>query len=98
MFTSDYSCKLLFTTVYRGINRGKQREITKTVSARVSEKVHEKILNRCNIQGCTVNEFLTAAIEFVIVGHVDFEFGEPEDDRLGAIEYERHSLGQAQTS
>lgn len=45
--------------------------------------------------GCTVNELLNAAIELAIIGHADFEFGEPEDDRIGSIEYERHRLGQA---
>lgn len=52
-----------------------------------------------NLQGCTVNEILNAAIELAIIGHADFEFGELEDDdRLGTIEYERQRLGQAQTS
>ncbi len=70
--------------------------MTKTVSARVSEKVHEKIVNRCNIQGCTVNEFLNAAIEFAIVGHVDFDFGEFEDEQPISQEYERSDLRYTQ--
>ncbi len=65
--------------------------------AELSEKLHEKIINRCNGQGCTVNEFLNTAIELAIIGHTDFEFGEPEDDRLGAIEYESQRLGLTQT-
>ena len=68
--------------------------MTKTVSARVSEIVHDKILNRCNIRGCTVNEFLNAAIEFAIVGHIDFEFGEFEAERHGTIECVRFGLEQ----
>ncbi len=60
--------------------------MTKTVSARVQDKLHKKIINRCNEQGCTVNEFLNAAIELVIIGHADFEFGEPEDEQLGSTE------------
>jgi hypothetical protein len=28
------------------------------------------------------------------MSHADFEFGEPEDDRLGALEYEHHQSGR----
>lgn len=69
--------------------------MTKTVSARESEKVHQKIINRCDTQGCPVKEFLNAAIEFSLLGNVDIELGEFEDERLGTIEFDRFRLGKA---
>ncbi len=63
--------------------------MTKTISARIPERLHEEIINCCTKEGWIINEFLNGAIELAIIGHTNFEFGEPEDDRLGAIEYER---------
>jgi len=50
------------------------------VSARISDKVHEEIIDRCNKEGCTVNNFLNCAIELVLVGHTEFNFGETEEE------------------
>lgn len=36
---------------------------TRTVSARIDSKQHEKIVESCNLQGMTVNQFLIWLIE-----------------------------------
>lgn len=53
--------------------------MTRTVSARVSNNLHEELRDRCNKLGCTINEFVAAAIEFAMNGSVEFEF-DPEEE------------------
>ena len=52
---------------------------TRTISARIPEDVHAEILDRCNREGCTVNHFLNRAIEFILTGYTEFDFGDPAD-------------------
>lgn len=51
----------------------------KTFSTRINDKAHEEIIDRCNIEGCTVAHFLNCAIELAITGSTLFDFGERDD-------------------
>ncbi len=53
--------------------------MTKTVSTRIDDKMHQEIIDRCNIEGCTVAHFLNCAIELAITGSTEFDFGERDD-------------------
>lgn len=55
--------------------------MSKTVSARITSDLHEALRDRCNKLGCTINEFVSAAIHFAVYGYVEFAFDpEQEDD------------------
>jgi len=54
--------------------------LTKTVSARIPNKAHEELLERCNKVGCTINEWLNAAVEYLFTHSSDFDFGDEEED------------------
>ena len=54
--------------------------MTKTVSARIPNKSHEELLERCNKVGCTINEWLNAAVEYLFTHSSDFDFGDEEED------------------
>ena len=41
--------------------------------------MHEKLRDRCNNVGCTINDWLEAAIEYVFIGSSDFDFGDEEE-------------------
>lgn len=53
--------------------------MTKTVSTRIDDKTHQEIIDRCNIEGCTVAHFLNCAIELAITGSTPFDFGERDE-------------------
>ncbi len=53
--------------------------MTKTVSARIPNKAHEELLERCNKVGCTINEWLNAAVEYLFTHSSDFDFGDDEE-------------------
>ena len=52
--------------------------MSKTVSARIDNGKHDALRDRCNLLGCTMNEFVSAAIEFAMYGTSEFRFG-PEE-------------------
>ncbi len=54
--------------------------MTKTVSARIPNKSHEELVERCNKSGCTINEWLNAAVEYLFTHSSDFDFGDEEED------------------
>jgi hypothetical protein len=54
--------------------------MTKTVSARINDKVHDEMRDRCNIVGCTVNDFLNGAIELALTGGTEFDFGDRDKE------------------
>ena len=53
--------------------------MSRTVSARISKESHDKLLERCNRAGCTINEWLCAAIDYLITGSSEFDFGDEEE-------------------
>jgi hypothetical protein len=54
--------------------------MSRTVSARIPKELHEQLRERCNNVGCSINDFIEAAIEFALYGSVEFDFGDEEDD------------------
>lgn len=42
--------------------------------------MHEELVDRCNKVGCRVSDFLKAAIEFALYDHVEFDFGNEDED------------------
>ena len=48
--------------------------MTRTISARISNKIHSKLLENCNKKGCTINEWLNAAVSYVMTGSTEFNF------------------------
>jgi len=54
--------------------------MTKTVSARIPNNKHEELVERCNKVGCTINEWLNAAIDYMFTSSSDFDFGDKEED------------------
>jgi len=54
--------------------------MTKTVSARIPNSKHEELVERCNKVGCTINEWLNAAIDYMFTSSSDFDFGDEEED------------------
>ena len=54
--------------------------MTKTVSSRISNKDHQKLLQRCNTVGCTVNEWVNEAIQYMLTNYSEFDFGYDEED------------------
>ena len=53
--------------------------MTKTVSARIPNKTHEELVERCNKVGCTINEWLNAAVDYLFTHSSDFDFGDDEE-------------------
>ena len=49
------------------------------MSARLENDTHQKLLDRCNKEGCRVNDFVKAAIDFVLHNSTEFDFGDEED-------------------
>jgi len=56
------------------------KQLSRTVSARISKEMHEELRERCNKAGCTINDWLVAAIEYLFTGSSDFDFGEPDEE------------------
>ena len=54
--------------------------MTKTISARIPNKAHEELLERCNKVGCTINEWINAAVEYLFTHSYDFDFGDEEEE------------------
>ena len=54
------------------------KQMSHTVSARISKESHDELLERCNRAGCTINEWLCAAIDYLITGSSEFDFGDDE--------------------
>ena len=54
--------------------------MTKTVSARISNKNHQELLQRCNTVGCTVNECVNEAIQYLLTNYSEFDFGDENID------------------
>jgi predicted DNA-binding protein len=50
--------------------------MSRTVSARIPTDMHEDLRERCNLIGESINDFVKAAIEFVLYDYVEFDFGE----------------------
>jgi len=47
--------------------------------------MHDELRERCNTSGCTINDWLVAAIDYLLTGSSDFDFGdeeEPEEPEL----------------
>lgn len=53
--------------------------MTKTVSSRISNKNHQELLQRCNTVGCTVNEWVNEAIQYLLTNSSEFNFGDEEE-------------------
>lgn len=49
-----------------------------TVSARISKEMHEELRDRCNRAGCTINDWIEAAIDYIFTHSSDFDFGDPD--------------------
>jgi len=55
--------------------------MTRTVSARIDNTLHKTLRERCNKVGCSINEYLKAAIELGLTSRSEFDFDiEDEDD------------------
>ena len=54
--------------------------MTKTVSARISNKNHQELLEKCNKVGCTINEWINEAIQYLLTNYSEFDFGDDEDE------------------
>lgn len=52
--------------------------MSRTVSARISNDMHDELRERCNNAGCSINDWLEAAIKYFFTGSSDFDFGDPE--------------------
>jgi len=50
--------------------------MSRTVSARIPTELHEELRERCNEIGESINDFVKAAIEFMLNGSVEFDFGD----------------------
>ena len=49
--------------------------MTKTVSARITNQTHEKLIERCNLLGCSINEYLNGTIELGLNGTTEQDLG-----------------------
>ena len=56
--------------------------MSKTVSARIAMELHEELVERCNRVGCTIADFIQAAIEFAMYGNTEFDFGDEESETV----------------
>jgi hypothetical protein len=50
------------------------------VSARISSTRHEELRDRCNKVGCSINEYLSAALDLALTGHSRFDFDLENDE------------------
>ncbi|HXV38902.1 MAG TPA: YlcI/YnfO family protein [Nitrosopumilaceae archaeon] len=48
--------------------------MSRTVSSRIPKELHEELRERCNIIGCSINDFIEASIEFALTGHSEFGY------------------------
>jgi len=53
--------------------------MSRTVSSRIPNDLHEELVERCNRVGCTIADFIQAAIEFAMYGSTEFDFGDEEE-------------------
>ena len=49
--------------------------MSRTISARIPTDLHDELRDRCNLVGESINDYVTAAIEFVLHDSVNFDFG-----------------------
>jgi len=42
--------------------------------------MHEELRERCNRAGCTINDWIVAAIEYLFTHSSDFDFGDEEEE------------------
>ncbi len=54
--------------------------MSRTVSSRIPKDLHEELVERCNRVGCTIADFIQAAVEFAMYGSTEFDFGDEQDD------------------
>jgi len=54
--------------------------MSRTVSARISKEMHDELRERCNRSGCSINDWIVAAIEYLFTHYSDFDFGDEEED------------------
>ena len=59
--------------------------MSRTVSARITKETHDKLLERCNRAGCTINDWLCAAIDYLITGSSDFDFGDEDEKSTNEV-------------
>ena len=52
--------------------------MTRTISARISNDVNDELRDRCNRVGCSINDWLVAAIDYLFTHSSDFDFGDEE--------------------
>jgi predicted DNA-binding protein len=60
--------------------------MSRTVSARIPTELHEELRERCNLVGESINDFVKAAIEFVLYNSTEFDFG---DELMNELEERR---------
>jgi hypothetical protein len=53
--------------------------VSRTVSARISKEMHDELRERCNKVGCSINDWLVAAIDYLFTGSSNFDFGDDRD-------------------
>ena len=56
--------------------------MSRTVSARIPNKLHDELRERCNKAGCSINDWLVSAIEYLFTGSSEFDFGDPEEEEF----------------
>jgi len=65
--------------------------MSRTVSARIPTDLHEELRERCNLIGESINDFVEAAIEFVLHNSCDFDFG---DEIMEQLEEKRSAVNE----
>ena len=53
--------------------------MSRTVSARISKETHDELREKCNKAGCTINDWIVAAVDYILTGSSDFDFGDEEE-------------------
>ena len=53
--------------------------MTKTVSARITNETHEELRERCNKVGCSINDYISESINFMLHGSSEFDFVDEEE-------------------
>jgi len=56
--------------------------MSRTVSARIPTQLHEELRERCNLVGESINDYITAAIEFALHNSTEFDFGNESADEM----------------
>lgn len=54
--------------------------MSRTVSARIPKELHEELRERCNQEGCSINDYILEAIKFALYGSTDFDFGWEDEE------------------